>query len=159
MNLKTETIEAIEQIIPRYPEKRSAMMMVLLAILEDQGFISDEALEWVAQKLEVAPVEVEGIITFYPMFRRKPLARHHVKVCRTLSCAMRGSHAVHDVLKEKLGCQCGQSADGEFEVEYVECMAACGSAPVVMVNDELYENITPENAEAFAEKLKAQAKQ
>ncbi len=159
MNLKSETIEAIDALIPRYPEKRSAMMMVLHAIQEDQGCIDDASLQWVAQKLEVAPIDVEGVITFYPMFRKKPLPRQHVKVCRTLSCAMRGSHAVHDTLAEKLGCQCGQSQDGEFEVEYVECLAACGSAPAVMVNDELHENVTPESAEAFADKLRAQARQ
>ncbi len=154
MNLKPETINAIDALIPRYPEKRSAMMMVLHAIQEDIGCISDEAVRWVAEKLGVSDVEVLGVVTFYPMFRQKPLPQKHVKVCRTLSCAMRGSHAVHDTLKEKLGCQCGQSEDGEFEVEYVECMAACDGAPAVMVNDELFENITPETAEAFAEKLK-----
>ena len=154
MNLKPETVSAIDALIPRYPERRSAMMMTLHAIQEDQGCISDEALEWVAQKLGVEPSEVLGVVTFYPMFRRKPLPRKLVKVCRTLSCAMRGSHAVHDLLAEKLGCQDGASPDGAFEVEYVECMAACGSAPVVMVNDELYENVTPDKAEAFAEQLK-----
>lgn len=151
MNLKPETLEAIDKLIPRYPQKRSATMMVLHAIQEDAGFISDEAIEWVAAKLETSSVDILGVVTFYPMFRRTKLPRKHVKVCRTLGCALRGSHAVHDTLKEKLA----GADEGEVEVEYVECLAACGSAPVVMVNDDLFENITPERAAAFAEQLKS----
>ncbi len=157
MNLSPKTIEYIERLIPRYPQKRSSLLMVLHAIQEDAGFISKEALEWTAQKLGVTPIQVYEVITFYPMFRQEPIGRRHVKVCRTLSCALRGAYKVCDSLQENLACGLGEtSADGNFTIEFVECVAACGSAPVVMVDDKLHENITPEKAPDFAAKLKSE---
>ncbi len=157
MNLSSKTIEYIERLLPRYPQKRSAMLMVLHAIQEDAGFISKEAMEWTAQKLGVTPIQVYEVITFYPMFRQAPIGRRHVKVCRTLSCALRGAYKVCDSLQESLACGLGEtSADGNFTIEFVECVAACGSAPVVMVDDKLHENITPEKAPDFANKLKSE---
>jgi NADH-quinone oxidoreductase subunit E len=157
MNLSEKTLQYVDRLIPRYPFKRSAMLMILHAIQEDQGFISKEAMEWTAQKLEVTPIQVYEVVTFYPMFRQAPIGRRHVKVCRTLSCALRGAYKVCDTLQENLSCELGHtSADGNFTVEFVECVAACGSAPVVMVDDQLHANITPEKAPDFAAKLKAE---
>jgi len=157
MNLSPETFAGIDRTIARYPQKRSAMLMVLHAIQEDQGYLSKEAIEWTAQKLEVAPIAVYEVVTFYPMFRQAPIGRRHVKVCRTLSCALRGAYRVCDTLQEELGCPLGEtSADGNFTVEFVECIAACGSAPVVQVDEHLFENISPEKAKNFADKLKAE---
>jgi len=157
MNFSTPLTEYIDRLLPRYPQKRSAMLMVLHAIQEEQGYISKEAMEWTAQKLGVTPIQVYEVVTFYPMFRQAPIGRRHVKVCRTLSCALRGAYKVCDSLQENLACGLGQtSADGNFTVEFVECVAACGSAPVVMVDDQLHENITPEKAPDFAAKLKTE---
>jgi NADH-quinone oxidoreductase subunit E len=100
---------------------------------------------------------VYEVVTFYPMFRLAPIGRRHVKVCRTLSCALRGAYRVCDSLQESLACGLGQtSADGNFTIEFVECVAACGSAPVVLVDNQLHENITPEKAPDFAAKLKTE---
>lgn len=155
MNLSPKTLDYVERLLPRYPQKRSAMLMVLHAIQEDLGYISKEAMEWTAQKLEVTPIMVYEVVTFYPMFRLAPIGRRHVKVCRTLSCALRGAYKVCDSLQENLACGLGEtSADGNFTIEFVECVAACGSAPVVMVDDQLHGNITPEKAPDFAAQLK-----
>jgi NADH-quinone oxidoreductase subunit E len=157
MNLSPQTLEYVERLIPRYPQKRSAMLMVLHAIQEDAGYISKEAMEWTAQKLGVTPIMVYEVVTFYPMFRLAPIGRRHVKVCRTLSCALRGAYRVCDSLQESLACGLGQtSADGNFTIEFVECVAACGSAPVILVDNQLHENITPEKAPDFAAKLKTE---
>ncbi len=157
MNFSATTLQYVDRLIPRYPQKRSALLMILHAIQEDQGFISKEAMEWVAQKLEVTPIQVYEVVTFYPMFRQAPIGRRHVKVCRTLSCALRGAYKVCDSLQESLSCELGHtSVDGNFTVEFVECVAACGSAPVVLVDDKLHENITPEKAPDFAARLKAE---
>jgi NADH-quinone oxidoreductase subunit E len=157
MNLSPKTLDYVERLLPRYPQKRSAMLMVLHAIQEDAGYISKDAIEWTAQKLGVAPIMVYEVVTFYPMFRQAPIGRRHVKVCRTLSCALRGAYRVCDSLQENLACGLGQtSADGNFTLEFVECVAACGSAPVVMVDNQLHENITPEKAPDFAAKLKTE---
>jgi NADH-quinone oxidoreductase subunit E len=157
MNLSPETLAAIDGRIAQYPQKRSAMLMVLHAIQEDQGFISKEAVEWTAQKLEVTPIAVYEVVTFYPMYRQAPIGRRHVKVCRTLSCALRGAYKVCDTLQVELACPLGEtSEDGNFTVEFVECIAACGSAPVVQVDEHLIENVTPEKAKGLADKLKAE---
>jgi NADH-quinone oxidoreductase subunit E len=157
MNLSPDTLASIDRTIALYPQKRSAMLMVLHAIQEDQGYVSKEAVEWVAQKLEVAPIAVYEVITFYPMYRQQPIGRRHVKVCRTLSCALRGAYRVCETLQEELACPLGgTSADGNFTVEFVECIAACGSAPVVQVDEHLIENISPEKAKGLATQLKAE---
>lgn len=157
MKLSDKTIQYVDGLLPRYPQKQSAMLMVLHAIQEEQGFISKEAMEWTAQKLEVQPMAVYEVVTFYPMFRQAPIGRRHIKVCRTLSCALRGAYKVCDSLQHELNCGLGQtSEDGNFTVEFVECVAACGSAPVVMVDDKLHENITPEKTPDFAAKIKCE---
>ncbi len=157
MILAPATLEKIDRMIPRYPLKRSAMLMVLHAIQEDLGFISKDAMEWTAEKLGVAPIAVYEVVTFYPMFRQAPIGRRHVKVCRTLSCALRGAYKVCDTLQAELGCGLGEtSADGNFTLEFVECIAACGSAPVVQVDQKLVENVSPEKAKDLAAQLKAE---
>jgi NADH-quinone oxidoreductase subunit E len=133
------------------------MLMILHAIQEEQGFVSKEAMEWTAQKLGVAPIAVYEVITFYPMLRQAPIGRRHVKVCRTLSCALRGAYKVCETLQKELACPLGGiSPDGNFTVDFVECVAACGSAPVVMVDENMLENISPEKAGELAAKLKAE---
>ena len=92
MNLKPETLTRIDELITHYPVKRSAVLMLLHAIQEDVGYISKEAIDWVAAKLELQPINVYEVVTFYPMFRQAPIGRRHIKVCRTLSCALMGGY-------------------------------------------------------------------
>ena len=92
MNLKPETLARIDEVIPHYPSKRSATLPLLHLIQEDVGYIPQEAIEWVAARLELQPINVYEVVTFYPMFRQKPIGRRHVKVCRTLSCALLGAY-------------------------------------------------------------------
>ena len=158
MQLKQQTIDRIEKLIPRYPEKRSAVVMALHAIQEDQGFICKEALEWVAARLEMEPVSVYELLTFYPMFRDKPMGKFHVKVCRTLSCALRGAYKVSEIFQQELGCKLGETtSDNNFTVEFVECLGCCGSAAVVQINEEFHENVTPEKARQLAVNLREEA--
>ena len=155
MNLKPKSLKKIDSLIPRYPEKRSAVLPVLHVIQEEAGYISNEAIEWVAERLDLEPVNVYELVTFYPMLRQKPAGKQHVKVCRTLSCALRGAYGLCENLQRELNCPLGEtSEDGEYTIEFVECLASCGTAPVVQVNEVLHENITPEKAKEFAEALK-----
>jgi NADH-quinone oxidoreductase subunit E len=157
MNLSPATVAQIDRLIARYPQKRSAMLMVLHAIQEEHGYLSKEAIEWTAGKLEVSPIAVYEVVTFYPMFRQAPIGRRHIKVCRTLSCALRGAYKVCDTLAQELGCPLGEtSPDGNFTLEFVECIAACGSAPVVQVDEKLLENISPDKAKDLAARLKSE---
>lgn len=155
MELKPETLEKIEQLIPRYPEKRSLVLPLLHIIQEERGYICDTAMEWIADKLELQPMAILEVLTFYPMFRREPIGKIHVKVCRTLPCALNGAYSVCEQLQEKLGCKLGgTSEDGNYTIEFVECIANCGTGPVVQVDETMYENISPDSVDEFVGELK-----
>jgi len=131
--------------------------MVLHALQEHFGWLSNEAMEWTAAKLGLEPVNVYELVTFYPMFRQQPVGKCHVRVCRTLSCALAGSHQLHERLCERLGLDARAhgpqtTPDGKFTVEFVECLASCGTAPVMMCNEALHEQVT----EAKLEELLSQ---
>ncbi len=149
----------IYELITHYPVKRSASLMVLHAIQEHFGWISQEAVEWTAKKLGLQPVNIYELVTFYPMFRASPVGKYQIKVCRTLSCALGGSHALHAHFCEKLGLDAHAhgpqtTKDGKFTVEFVECLAGCGSAPVMMCNDDFYEGVSYAKADEIVSKCK-----
>ena len=142
----------IDELITHYPVKRSASLMVLHALQEHFGFISQDAINWTAAKLGLQPINVLELVTFYPMFRQQPVGKYQIKVCRTLSCALGGSHALHKHFCEKLGLDAHShgpqtTKDGKFTVEFVECLAGCGTAPVMMVNDDFHEGVSRQKAE------------
>ena len=144
--MPAELEREMDQAIARYPadRKRSASMPLLHLWQEHFGFISDEGVRWIAEKLELQPINILELVTFYPMYRQAPAGKKHIRVCRTLSCAMAGSYQ----LMEKLAAAAGidrehhdagmhnpvaVSADGKYSIEFVECLASCGTAPVCMV--------------------------
>ena len=142
----------IDELITHYPVKRSASLMVLHALQEQFGFISQDAIEWTAAKLGLQPINILELVTFYPMFRQQPIGKYQIKVCRTLSCALGGSHALHKHFCEKLGLDAHAhgpqtTKDGKFTVEFVECLASCGTAPVMMVNEDFYEGVSHAKAD------------
>lgn len=153
----------IDELVSHYPQARSASVMVLHALQDHFGFLSSEAIEWTAARLGLQPINVLELVTFYPMFRQRPVGKFHFKVCRTLSCALGGSHALHRHLCERLGLDADAhgpqtTADGRFTVEFVECLAGCGTAPVMMCNDACHEAVTPARAdELLAECARAGA--
>lgn len=154
MELTKDTIKNIDDVISRYPDKRSASLMVIHLVQDELGSISSEACEWIAEKLEIQPINIRELITFYPMLRETPWGKKHVRVCRTLPCALRGSYATCQKLEEKLGVKEGQVRDdGEYSLEFMECLADCGEGPVVMVDEQTYENVDDEKAEKLANLL------
>ncbi len=158
MNLKPETFARIDEVITHYPVKRSATLPLLHLIQEDVGFISDEAIEWVAAKLELQPINVYEVVTFYPMFRRKPIGRRHIKVCRTLSCAIMGGYKVCEQFEKEFHTHRGEiSPDGEVTVEFVECLASCGTAPVVMIADDLHPNVDAAKVKQLSAQIRTEA--
>ncbi|MFI5355694.1 MAG: NADH-quinone oxidoreductase subunit NuoE [Opitutales bacterium] len=158
MNLKPETLQRIDEVIPRYPEKRSAVMPILHFIQAEQGMISNDAIEWVAARLEIQPINVLEVVTFFPYYRQTKLGRTHVRVCRTLSCALRGAYRVGEALEKELGCKLGTTkADGSVTLEYAECLAACGTGPVVLVDEDLYENLSAAKLSSLVDEIKKRA--
>lgn len=158
MNLKPETLRRIDEVIPHYPVKRSAALPLLHLVQEDAGYISNEAIEWIAQKLELQPINIYELVTFYPMFRQKPIGRRHIKVCRTLSCALMGGYKTCEAFEQEFNTHRGEvSADGEVTIEFVECLASCGTAPVVMIDDDLHEKVDAAKAKELANQIKQES--
>ena len=126
--------------------------MLLHALQEHFGWVSKEAMEWTARKLGLQPINIYELVTFYPMFRQEPLGQTHIKVCRTLSCALAGSADVRKHFCDKLGLDPHAhvpqtTPDGKFTVEFVECLASCGTAPAVLVNETLHEKVSRAQAD------------
>ncbi|MEM0970088.1 MAG: NAD(P)H-dependent oxidoreductase subunit E [Verrucomicrobiota bacterium] len=145
----------IDERLTHYPEQRSAVLPALHALQHHFRYISDEAIQWVAAKLKLEPVQVLEVVTFYPGFRQVKPGRYHIRVCRTLSCAMAGSYELMEKLSEEAGIDRSHvdhhhpiavSDDGKFSIEYAECLASCGSGPVCMVDDDFHESVAPETA-------------
>ena len=144
----------LDELITHYPQKRSASLMLLHALQEHFGYVSKEAVEWTALKLDLQPINVWELVTFYPMFRQAPAGKYQLKVCRTLSCALGGSHKLYHHFCTKFGLDPQKhglqtTADGKFSVEFVECLASCGTAPVMMCNETFYEGVSAEKADAI----------
>lgn len=154
--------------ISHYPEsKRSATLPLLHIVQHKFGFISAPAIDWVAAKLELQPIKVLEVVTFYPGFRQSAPGKFHIRVCRTLSCAMGGSYELMERLCELTGIDRSASDShhhpvtvspcGKFSVEFAECLASCGSAPVCMVNDDFHEGIQAGKAEELLAKYAPKA--
>jgi NADH-quinone oxidoreductase subunit E len=159
MNLSQETLDKIDAAIPKYPVKRSAVMTLLHFIQSEQRYISNEAIEWVAAKLEIQPINVLEVVTFFPYYRQEKLGKVHVRVCRTLSCALMGAYKLGDDLSKALDCKMGHTKeDGSVTLEYGECLAACGTGPVVLVDEDLYERLNqPGSVDPLVEEIKKRA--
>jgi NADH-quinone oxidoreductase subunit F len=146
----------MDDAIAHYPsdQRRSAAMPLLHLWQEHFGFITDEAVLWIAKKLGLQPINILELVTFYPMFRQKPAGKTHIRVCRTLSCAMAGSFELMENLCAALDIQrppdgegihnpIAVSANGNYSIEFVECLASCGTAPVCMIGEQLHEQVNP----------------
>lgn len=144
----------LEQLKARYPKPQSAVMSALYIVQEEHGIISDEAIDWISGQVGIAPVHVLELATFYTMYRRKPLGKYHVQVCRTLSCALCGAKKLMEKMHEKYGIAPGEiTKDGMFSYEYVECLGSCGTAPMCEINDTYFENLTPEKFEEILDRI------
>ena len=162
MEIPAELEAKIEEVITHYPiSKRSASLPLLHLIQEHFGFISDEAIGWVAKKLELQPINILELVTFYPMFRQEPAGKHHIRVCRTLSCAMAGSYELLDTFCKHAninsstsghGSHLLKSSDGKYSIEFVECLASCGFGPVCMINDDFFEAVSAEEVPQLLQK-------
>jgi len=149
----------IDELITHYPQKRSASLMLLHAVQDHFGHISGEAIEWIAARLSLQPINIYELVTFYPMFRQQPVGKYHLKICRTLSCALGGSYQLREHLCKRLGLDGDAhgpqtTSDGNYTVEFVECLASCGTAPVMMCNDDFYEAVSNQKAEEILEKCR-----
>ncbi|MEM6821974.1 MAG: NAD(P)H-dependent oxidoreductase subunit E [Verrucomicrobiota bacterium] len=148
----------VDELVSHYPvSKRSASLPLLHLWQETFGHISDEGVDWIAEKLELQPINILELVTFYPMFRQEPVGKHHIKICRTLSCALGGADKTHACFKKRIQAEGDDhgpltSPDNNYTVEFVECIASCGTAPVVMIDDDFYENVGEEKVDELLKK-------
>ena len=144
--------------VTHYPpeQRKSAILYALYLAQGQQGYLTGNAMRFVAQQIGCSKADVEDVVSYYTMFYTKPVGKRVLNVCRTLSCALLGAERVTEALSEKLGIKPGQTTpDGEFTLVEVECLGACDRAPVVMVNDDWHERLAPEKAGQFVDDLKA----
>lgn len=142
------------EIIKLYPQSRSAVMPLLYIAQEELGSISQEAVEWVAAKLSLPPMQVWEVATFYSMYYKQPVGQYHVQVCRTLPCALRGAKRISEYLHKKLGLLPGEvSSDGLWSFQEVECLGSCGTAPMCQINDVYFENLSEERLDALLSRI------
>jgi NADH-quinone oxidoreductase subunit E len=155
LEFSSETYKKFEETVARYPKKEAAILPVLYLAQQEFGYLGQEAIEYVAQLMGQSTARVQGVVSFYTMLNTKPIGRHHIQICRTLPCALRGAEQLTDFIKKTLGIEVGQTtADGRFTLSEVECLASCGTAPMMQINDDYYENLTDEKVTEILASLK-----
>jgi NADH-quinone oxidoreductase subunit E len=145
-------IPEFDEWFKRYPSdfKGSLSIPCLRRIQEDRGYIADSDLDELTEYLGVPRMQIDEVMAFYTQFHRKPIGKCHLQVCHNVSCALRGAEHVMEHLAAKLGIAAGETTpDGRFTVSRVECLASCGTAPMLMVNDTYHENLTPASLDAI----------
>jgi NADH-quinone oxidoreductase subunit E len=146
----------LNEILTRYPTKMAACIPLLHLCQDQEGYVSEDVILFVSNRLDLPPSHVKGVVTFYTLFNQKPVGRHQVWVCRTLPCALRGSGDVLKQCEKRLGIHAGETtADGKVTLRTAECLASCGTAPMMQVDKEYFENLTSERVDEILTKLQS----
>jgi NADH-quinone oxidoreductase E subunit len=150
-----ETRAKHDRLLTRYPDREAAILPTLYLAQREFGYLSDEAILYVADLLGFTPARIYGVATFYTMYNKKPVGKYHLQVCRNLSCSLMGAEHLIEHVARKIGVKPGETTpDGRLTLSTVECLGSCGTAPVMQVNDDYYENLTEESIDAILDGLK-----
>ena len=153
-NLSEAKDKVVDELIARYPTKMAACIPVLHLCQEERGWVSPDIIDFVARRLDMTTSQVKGVVTFYTMYHQEEVAPNVVWVCRTLSCDLRGGKTIQEHLERRLGCHVGgTSRDGKVSLRKAECLASCGTAPMMMLNDAFHEDLTVEKLDAILDGL------
>jgi NADH-quinone oxidoreductase E subunit len=148
------TKKRIEEVLARYPQKKAALLPVLHLVQQEIGFISVAEEKQVADLLEIKPIQVREVVTFYTMYNRQPIGKYHIQVCSNLTCSMLGAQTLIDYLKEKLRIELGETTeDKKFTLSTVECLGACEHASCMMVNFDYYGNLDKKTIDEILDNL------
>ena len=149
-----ENLDKIEKETKKYPVRKPAVMAALYIAQEQNGFISNEVIKEVANVLGISGEEVLGVVTFYTMYQQKQMGKYHIQVCTNVSCMLRGGYEIWDQVKNKFGIDhMGVTEDHKFSLEEVECMGSCGTAPMIAINEDFYENLSKEKVDEILASL------
>ncbi len=147
--------QKLEELKKRYPTLQALVLPVLWMVQEQEGYISEESMKYVATILNVPYGHILGVVTFYTMYHAKPMGKYHIEVCTNVSCLLRGCDKIVGHLENKLGMRMGEtSKDKKWTISEVECMGSCGTAPMFAVGEEYYENLTPQKVDEILDKLR-----
>lgn len=153
--LSADREQKLTEILTRYPTRMAACIPLLHLCQEQNGWVSEEVVSYVSNRLDLPPAHVQGVVTFYTLFNKQPVGRHQVWVCRTLPCALRGSEGILHHCEKKLGIKPGETtADGAITLRTAECLASCGTAPMMQVDTQYHENLSTEKVDEILEKLR-----
>ncbi|MCW8961382.1 MAG: NAD(P)H-dependent oxidoreductase subunit E [Ignavibacteriaceae bacterium] len=148
-------LKRIEQETKKYPVRKPVVMAALYIAQEQNGYISFEVMNEVADVLGMTTEEVLGVVTFYTMYHQKQMGKYHIQVCTNVSCMLRGGYEIWNQVKDKFGIDnMGVTEDQKFSLEEVECMGSCGTAPMIAINEDYFENLSKEKVEELLESLK-----
>ena len=154
VKLSSEVEKKVGSVIERYPNKKSAVMPALYLAQRELGWLTEEAISWVAARVELPPAHVIEVATFYTMYYKKPVGKYHIQICRTLSCMICGAKEISAHVRKRLGVSPGEiTEDGTWSWEEVECLGSCGTAPMIQLNDVFFENLTPEKLDAIMDRV------
>ena len=152
--LSEKNLKKIEELKKSYPTTQALVLPVLWMVQEEEGYISEDSMKYVAELLDVPFGHILGVVTFYTMFHSKQIGKHHIEVCTNVSCMLRGSDKIVEHLEKRLGIEMGQtSKDKKWTLSAVECMGSCGTAPMIAVGEEYYEDLTPEKIDKILGEL------
>ncbi|MBI3359375.1 MAG: NADH-quinone oxidoreductase subunit NuoE [Nitrospirae bacterium] len=153
--LSNQAKEAICAEFPKYPTKRSVLLPALWIAQDECGYLSEPAMMDIADLLDLTPVQVYDVATFYYMYHLKPVGKFHIQVCKTLSCGLVGANALIAYIQKRLEIRVGETTqDGLFSLKLVECLAACGSGPMMQINEDYYEHLTNQKVDQILDDLK-----
>ena len=151
-----ERAREIDEIVTRYPSMQPACIPVLHVCQDQEGWISDDVIAWVGRRLDLPTSHVKGVVTFYSLFNQHPVGKHQVWVCRTLPCALRGAEKVLAHCEKRLGVHAGETTkDGAITLRTAECLASCGTGPMMQVDRDYHENLSPEQVDEILASLGA----
>jgi NADH-quinone oxidoreductase E subunit len=152
--LPDSACQQIQELIGKYPNKRSALIPSLHLVQRELGHISQDSMREVARIFELSPNEVHEVVSFYTMFYRKPVGKYVLQVCTNISCQLCNAEGIMAHLTQKLGIKPGETTpDNRFTLLEVECLGSCGTSPVVQINDDYHEDLTPEKLDAILDSL------
>ncbi len=153
--LSEENQKKVEELRKRYPTSQALILPVLWIVQEQEGYISEDSMKHVASLLNVPFVQILGVVSFYSMLQKKRTGKNHIEVCTNVSCMLRGSEKILQHIEKRLGIKAGEtSPDQKWTLSEAECMGSCGNAPMLVIGDEYYENLTIEKVDELIDKLK-----
>lgn len=154
--LSSEIKKKVAELKDKYPQRKTAILPALHIILDEIGYINQEILNDIAEAVELSPLEVSQTASFYTYFPKEGVGKYHIQVCTNISCTLLGAEGLLEYLEKKLGIKPGETTtDGMFTLSTVECLGSCGTAPMMQINQEYYENLTKQKVDKIIGNLRS----